>query len=377
MSAHPRLADLAGSMALRVLQRLPPETAHGLALRALGRGWAGHRPQPPRPRLATQVLGFELPHPLGLAAGFDKNAEAVTGLFGLGFAFVEIGTVTPRPQAGNPRPRLFRLRPQQALINRMGFNNHGLEAVRARLAAQSPRPAALRADHQGRRWEAAAPLGANIGANRDSADPVADYVTCLCGLYPLVDYIAVNVSSPNTPGLRDLQRRDRLEALLTALLEARAALPAGGAAKPLLLKIAPDLTPEDEADIAEVALALGIDGLIVSNTTIARPDVVTGSHRDEAGGLSGTPLFLRATEQLARFYRMTGGRLPLIGVGGITTGADAYAKIRAGAAALQLYTALIYQGPGVVERVLGEVDRLLAEDGYDRLSEAIGADLRG
>ena len=362
MSAHPRLADLAGSLALRVLQRLPPETAHGLALRALGQGWAGRRPQPPRPRLATRFLGFELPHPLGLAAGFDKNAEAVTGLFGLGFAFVEIGTVTPRPQAGNPKPRLFRLRPQQALINRMGFNNLGLEAVRARLAGLEPRPS---------------PLGANIGANRDSADPVADYVTCLRGMYPLVDYIAVNVSSPNTPGLRDLQRRDRLEALLTALLEARAALPAGGAAKPLLLKIAPDLTPEDEADIAEVALALGIDGLIVSNTTIARPDVVTGSHRDEAGGLSGTPLFLRATEQLARFYRMTGGRLPLIGVGGITTGADAYAKIRAGAAALQLYTALIYQGPGVVERVLGEVDRLLAEDGYDRLSEAIGADLRG
>jgi dihydroorotate dehydrogenase len=377
MSAHPRLADLAGSMALRVLHRLPPETAHGLALRALGRGWAGHRPQPPRPRLATRFLGFELPHPLGLAAGFDKNAEAVTGLFGLGFSFVEIGTVTPRPQAGNPRPRLFRLRPQQALINRMGFNNHGLEAVRARLAAQGPRLAALRADHQGRRWEAAAPLGANIGANRDSAGPVADYVTCLRGLYPLVDYIAVNVSSPNTPGLRDLQRRDRLEALLTALLEARATLAASGAAKPLLLKIAPDLTPEDEADIAEVALALGIDGLIVSNTTTARPDVVTGAHRDEAGGLSGTPLFLRATEQLARFYRMTGGRLPLIGVGGITTGADAYAKIRAGAAALQLYTALIYQGPAVVERVLRELDRLLAEDGYDRISEAIGADLRG
>jgi len=258
----------------------------------------------------------------------------------------------------------------------MGFNNHGLEAVRARLAAQGPRRAALRTDHLGRRWEAAAPLGANIGANRDSADPVADYVTCLRGLYPLVDYVAVNVSSPNTPGLRDLQRRDRLHELLTALLEARAALAAAGAAKPLLLKIAPDLTPEDEADIAEVALALGIDGLIVSNTTIARPDVVTGRDRDQAGGLSGTPLFLRATEQLGRFFRLTGGRLPLVGVGGITTGADAYAKIRAGASALQLYTALIYQGPGVVARVLGELDRLLAEDGYARISEAVGADLR-
>ncbi|HSA82400.1 MAG TPA: quinone-dependent dihydroorotate dehydrogenase [Geminicoccaceae bacterium] len=361
MNARPRLADLAGSTALAFLQRLPPETAHGLALRALGRGWAGRRPQPTRPRLATRLLGFEVPHPLGLAAGFDKNAEAVTGLFGLGFAFVEIGTVTPRPQAGNQKPRLFRLRPQRALINRMGFNNDGLEVVRARLAALGPRPG---------------PLGANIGSNRDSADPVADYVTCLRGLYPLVDYIAVNVSSPNTPGLRDLQRRDRLEALLNALLAARTALAASSPAKPLLLKIAPDLSPEDEADIAEVALALGIDGLIVSNTTVARPDVVTGPLREEAGGLSGTPLFLRATEQLGRFYRMTGGRLPLIGVGGITTGADAYAKIRAGAAALQLYTALIYQGPGVIERVLGELDRLLAEDGYARISDATGADRR-
>jgi dihydroorotate dehydrogenase len=376
MSARSRLADLAGSTALGLLRRLPPETAHGLALQALGQGLArSHRP-PPRPRLATRFCGFELPHPLGLAAGFDKNAEAALGLFGLGFAFVEIGTVTPRRQAGNPKPRLFRLRPQQALINRMGFNNHGLEAVRARLAALGPRPAALRTDHPGRRWEPAAPLGANIGANRDSADPVADYVTCLRGLYPLVDYVAVNVSSPNTPGLRDLQRRDRLHQLLAALLEARATLAAGGAPKPLLLKIAPDLTPEDEADIADLALALGIDGLIVSNTTIARPDVVTGRDRDQAGGLSGTPLFLRATEQLGRFFRLTGGRLPLVGVGGITTGADAYAKIRAGAAALQLYTALIYQGPGVVARVLEDLDRLLAEDGYTRISEAIGADLR-
>jgi dihydroorotate dehydrogenase len=361
MSASPGLADLAGSTALALLQRLPPETAHGLALRALASGRARHRPQPVRPRLATRFLGFEVPHPLGLAAGFDKNAEAVAGLFGLGFAFVEIGTVTPRPQAGNPKPRLFRLRPQQALINRMGFNNHGLAAVRARLAALGPRPG---------------PLGANIGANRDSPDPVADYVSCLRGLYPLVDYVTVNVSSPNTPGLRDLQRRDRLEALLGALVAARAALAAADPAKPLLLKIAPDLTPEDEAGIAAVALASGIDGLIVSNTTIARPDVVTGPQREEAGGLSGTPLFLRATEQLGRFYRMIGGRLPLIGVGGITTGADAYGKIRAGAAALQLYTALIYQGPGVIERVLGELDRLLAEDGYARISDASGADVR-
>jgi dihydroorotate dehydrogenase len=360
--ARARLADLAGPLLRRGLHLLPPETGHALAIRALASGLGPQLEAPERPRLRATLCGLALPHPLGLAAGFDKNAEAVAGLFGLGFSFVEIGTVTPRPQPGNPRPRLFRLRRQQALINRMGFNNQGLDAVRARLAAQGPR---------------AGPLGANIGANRASADPVADYVSCLRGLYPLVDYIAVNVSSPNTPGLRDLQRRDRLEALLSALLAARATLAASGAAKPLLLKIAPDLMPEDEAAVAEVAVALGIDGLIVSNTTLARPDVVTGRDRDQAGGLSGTPLFLRSTEQLARFYRLTMGRLPLIGVGGITTGADAYAKIRAGASALQLYTALIYQGPAVVGRVLDDLDRRLVEDGYARISEAIGADLRG
>ncbi|MCE3247099.1 MAG: pyrD [Geminicoccaceae bacterium] len=362
MAARSRLGDLAGSLAASALQRLPPETAHGLALQALARGLAGRRSPARWPRLATRICGFELPHPLGLAAGFDKNGAAVAGLFDLGFSFVEIGTVTPRPQAGNPRPRLFRLRRQRALINRMGFNNEGLAAVRARLAALGSGPG---------------PLGANIGANRDSADPVADYVECLRGLHALVDYVVVNVSSPNTPRLRELQRRERLSELLTALLEARAAAAAGGRVKPLLVKVAPDLTAEDEADIAEVALGLGIDGLIVSNTTVARPEVVTGRVRDQAGGLSGTPLFLRSTEQLGRFFRLTGGRLPLVGVGGVTTGADAYAKIRAGAAALQLYTALIYQGPEVVGRILDEIDGRLAEDGFASLSAAIGSDPPG
>jgi len=362
MSARSRLADLASSLALRALQRLPPERAHRLALSALAHGLAGSRAAPARARLATRFCGFDLPHPLGLAAGFDKNGEVVEALFGLGFSFVEIGTVTPQPQAGNPRPRLFRLRRQRALINRMGFNNEGLAAARARLQALRSRPG---------------PLGANIGANRDSRDVVADYVEGLRGLYPLVDYVAVNVSSPNTPGLRELQRRERLQELLSALLEARTGLAGSRRAKPLLLKIAPDLTLEDEADVAEVALVLGIDGLIVSNTTVDRPDVVTGRHRDQAGGLSGTPLFLRSTEQLGRFFRLTGGRLPLIGVGGLTSGADAYAKIRAGASALQLYTALVYQGPRVITDVLAELDRLLAEDGYARLKDAIGSDPPG
>ncbi len=344
-------------MLTRALHLLPPETAHGLALWALGRGLGPTVTPPSSPRLRTSFCGFDLAHPLGLAAGFDKNAEAVAGLFALGFSFVEIGTVTPRPQAGNPRPRLFRLARQQALINRLGFNNHGLEVVCARLAELGPLPG---------------PLGANIGANRDSADPVADYVACLRALHPLVDYVTVNVSSPNTPGLRDLQRRERLDALLGALLEARGAL--GGAVSPLLLKIAPDLAPEDEAAIAEVALARGIDGLIISNTTVDRPAGVAGPEPDEAGGLSGSPLFPRATAQLGRLSRLTAGRLPLVGVGGIASAADAYAKIRAGASALQLYTALVYQGPKVIPRVLGGLERLLVDDGYTAIGTAVGAD---
>jgi dihydroorotate dehydrogenase len=344
----------------RALHLLPPETAHALALWMLRRGLGPTVRGPSYSRLATSFFGFQLSHPLGLAAGFDKNAEAVAGLFGLGFSFVEIGTVTPRSQAGNPRPRLFRLRREQALINRMGFNNDGLEAVCARLARRDPT------------W---GPLGANIGANRDARDPLADYLACLRGLYGLVDYVTINVSSPNTPGLRELQSRARLDELLRALLETRAALAGSAPPKPLLLKIAPDRAPDEEAAVAEVALARGIDGLIISNTTTARPQVVTSRHRAEPGGLSGAPLFLRSTEQLGRFHRLTEGRMPLVGAGGILRGADAYAKIRAGASALQLYTALIYRGAGAVSQILAELDRLLALDGVGRLEDARGVDV--
>jgi dihydroorotate dehydrogenase len=267
--------------------------------------------------------------------------------------------VTPRPQPGNPRPRLFRLRREQALINRMGFNNDGVAAVAGRLEAGRPWPG---------------PVGANIGANRDSPDPVADYVAGLRALYPLVDYLAINVSSPNTPGLRDLQQAARLDALLAALLETRAGLAGAGRPKPLLLKIAPDLTSDDEAALAEVVVARGVDGLIIGNTTTARPPIVASRHRDQPGGLSGAPLFLRSTEQLGRFFRLTGGALPLIGVGGILRGADAYAKIRAGASALQIYTALVWRGPRAVAAILAELDRLLAQDGRARLADARGID---
>jgi dihydroorotate dehydrogenase len=343
---------------VRGLRLLPPETAHELAIRALGQGWGKPAVLPALPALRTRLLGFELAHPLGLAAGFDKNALAVPGLFKLGFSFVEIGTVTPRPQAGNPRPRLFRLPRERALINRMGFNNDGLEAVRGRLERLGPLPG---------------PLGANIGANRDSVDLLADYVSCLKALLPLVDYLTINVSSPNTPGLRELQGRERLDGLLRALAEARGSLAGAGARKPLLLKIAPDLGPESEAEIAASALAHGIEGLVISNTTTERPAALSSRHRGQAGGLSGPPLGERANAQLARLFALTQGRLVLIGVGGISGGADAYARIRAGAAALQLYTALVYQGGSVIARVLSGLDRRLAADGYARLEDAIGA----
>jgi dihydroorotate dehydrogenase len=349
-------------MLLRVLHRLPPEAAHRVGIQGLRWGVAPRVGADRWPVLRTALLGLDLPNPLGLAAGFDKDAEAAAGLAGLGFGFVEVGTITPRPQAGNPRPRLFRLPAEQALINRMGFNGAGLEAARRRLARLG-----------GRRFV----LGANIGANRDSVDPAADYVRGLEALHGLVDYLVVNVSSPNTPGLRDLQARDRLDRLLAALLARRAGLAGGGRPTPLLVKLAPDLAAEDEAAIAEVALGRGIDGLIIGNTTIERPAGLQGRAAAERGGLSGPPLLRRSTAQLARFHHLTAGRLPLIGVGGISSGRDAYAKIRAGAGAVQLYTALIYQGPAVVGRVLDELAALLAADGYKRLADAVGADAGG
>jgi dihydroorotate dehydrogenase len=349
-------------MLTRALHLLPPEAAHRLAIWGLGHGLARRPAADGWPSLATKLCGLDLPNPLGLAAGFDKNAKALPGLARMGFGFVEIGTVTPNPQLGNPKPRLFRLPQDRALINRLGFNGEGLERVRARLAQRRPG------------WGV---VGANIGANRDAAEPVADYVTCLRGLYPLVDYVTVNVSSPNTPGLRRLQHGSQLEALLGALIEARREVVArtrNTATKPILLKIAPDLEVDEERAITEAALAAGIDGLVVGNTTLARPDGLCGRHRHEAGGLSGAPLMDRSTAQLRQIRRLSRGNLPLIGVGGIFCGADAYAKIRAGASAVQLYTALIYRGPAVVTRILAELDALLARDGHPRLDAAVGSD---
>jgi dihydroorotate dehydrogenase len=338
---------------LRLAHLLPPETAHRLAVRTLPLLPA--RSVPTSPRLRTRLAGLDLPHPIGLAAGFDKNAEAFAGALRQGFGWVEIGSVTPRPQAGNPKPRLFRLVEDEAVVNRMGFNNDGLEAVAARLAGRDP---------------ATGIVGANIGINKDSADPVADYVLGLRRLLPLVDYVTVNVSSPNTPGLRGLQRREPLTRLLAALIAAR-----GDVKRPLLLKIAPDLDASGEDDIAQVALDAGVDGLIVGNSTLARPPSLRSIHRHEAGGLSGRPLLGPSTDLLRRMAQRIRGRLALVGVGGIASGADAYAKIRGGAGAVQLYTGLVYHGLDLAARAARELDALLARDGFDGVAAAVGADL--
>lgn len=334
-----------------LLRRIDPETAHGLALRALQ---VLPLPAPPSDDaiLATVVAGLRLPNPIGLAAGLDKNAEALRGLGRLGFGFLECGSVTPLPQSGNPKPRLFRLSEDRAIINRMGFNNLGLESFAARL---QDRPRSI-------------VVGANLGANKDTEDKAADYVTGLTRLRGLSDYVTVNVSSPNTPGLRALQGRAALDDLLGRLAEAR-----GSDATPVFLKIAPDLTGDEISLIVEAALDHGIDALIVSNTTLDRPAGLRSRLRDEAGGLSGAPLRARATEALHAAASAGAGRLPLIAVGGIESGAEAYARIRAGACAIQVYSALIYEGPSLVARIKRELAACLRRDGLSSVSEAASA----
>jgi len=350
-----------------LVRAFDPERAHRLGILALRSGLL------PRPRagadpvLATTVWSLRFPSPVGLAAGFDKNAEAVDPLLAQGFGFVEVGTVTPEPQAGNPRPRLFRLPEDRAVINRMGFNNDGAVAVAARLARRRDGVAGSGA-------AAGGIVGGNVGPNRDDPDPAAGCARAVRALAPHVDYLVVNVSSPNTPGLRGLQGRARLADLLARVRDARDSC---GTPRPLLVKVAPDLTAEERADIAEVVMASGIDGLIATNTTVARPPDLLGRHRRETGGLSGRPLFVPSTEVLADFRRLTRGRLPLIGVGGIAGGADAYAKIRAGASLVQLYTALVYGGPALVGRIAGELAALLRRDGFAQLADAVGADVDG
>jgi dihydroorotate dehydrogenase len=347
-------------IATRALRLIDPETAHHAALLGL-RAQLGPRARADRwPRLRTTLAGLDLPNPLGMAAGFDKNCEAADALLAAGFGFVECGTVTPLPQEGNARPRIFRLSEDRAVINRLGFNNKGLIAFADRLAARKGKGV----------------VGANVGANKDSADRAADYVLGMGRVWKHAAYVTANISSPNTPGLRGLQERGALEDLLGRLREARGPLEAVHGKRPLFLKIAPDLDEAAIATIAEIVLANGIDALIVSNTTLQRPDHLTSDNRDETGGLSGQPLFAISTHVLRLFAQALGGRLPLIGVGGIESGYTALAKLKAGASAVQLYSALVFQGPGLVARILDELDGLLAAEGVDSVSEIVGAEAR-
>ena len=344
-----------------MLRTMEPEAAHRITISALKSGLVPRAKRIADPALAMHLWGLEFDNPVGMAAGFDKSAEVPDALIGQGFGFVEVGTLTPRAQSGNPKPRVFRLRREHAMINRLGFNNEGIDSAVRRLARRQRTGPGI--------------VGVNIGANKDSDDRIADYARAVPAVARYADYLVVNVSSPNTPGLRALQSRAELEDLLSAVLDARPSEGAG-ADVPVLLKIAPDLTPQDIRDIARVALASGIDGLIATNTTIDRPKGLKGGSADEAGGLSGPPLFDRSTEVLSEMYRLTKGKLPLIGIGGISNGADAYAKIRAGASLVQLYTALIYAGPGLISEIVHDLGKRLRADGFDSLADAVGTDHR-
>lgn len=346
----------AADFAARAATTLDPETAHRLTIRMLKIG-LGPKARIRDKSLAVSVAGIDFPNPLGLAAGFDKDAEVPNAVLDLGFGFVEVGAVTPRPQFGNPRPRVFRLWKDDAVINRYGFNNDGLDVIARRL----------------KRRRRKGVVGVNLGANKDSDDRVADYVTGVRGLAGLVDFYTVNISSPNTPGLRALQGKGALADLMKRVLVARDEAAPG---TPVFLKIAPDLTEEDKADIAAVAKELMLDGLIVSNTTITRPDTLQSTRADEAGGLSGKPLFAPSTELLREFYRAIGGETPLIGVGGVSSPQDAYEKIRAGASLVQLYTAMVYEGPGLPARILRALPGFLKADGFETVTDAVGAEHR-
>ncbi len=331
---------------------LDPETAHSLSLAAL-KALPRIGTAPAAGPLATTVAGLTFPNPLGMAAGFDKDGEVPDALLALGFGFAEVGSITPLAQPGNPRPRLFRLVQDRGVINRMGFNNRGAEAAVARLARRRGRPGIV---------------GINIGANKDSPDRIADYAGLTRLMAPLASYLAVNVSSPNTPGLRALQDEGALTALLDAVLEAR-----GGKGAPVFLKVAPDLEPADIDAIARIAIDKRLGALIVANTTISRPPL-RSRYTSEAGGLSGAPLRDLAQQRLRDFRNATGGALPLIGVGGIASAEDAWARIRAGASLVQLYSAMVYEGPGIARTITRGLERLMRRDGFTTIAEAVGSE---
>ena len=343
------------NIGLRALHRMDPEEAHLKSLKFLNSGFLPIRAAPKRERLAVNLAGLELLNPIGLAAGFDKNAEAVDALSRVGFGFIEVGAATPRPQPGNDKPRLFRLSEDKAVINRFGFNNDGMEAIAARLAARKK----------------SGIVGLNLGANKDSDDRSADYSTVLrhCGNH--IDFATVNVSSPNTEKLRELQGPAALTSLLNDVMKTR-----DGLEKriPIFLKIAPDLGEDELPQVATVARHTGVDAIIATNTTLSR-DGLRSEHKDEQGGLSGAPLFEKSTRVLARIYALTEGQIPLIGVGGVGSPEEAYEKIRAGATAVQLYSAMVYEGISLIPRIVRGLDKLLERDGYESVADAIGSGL--
>lgn len=347
------------ALSLPVLRWLDPEDAHRLAIQGL-RFLPPVKPRPDDPKLAVRAFGLNFPNPVGMAAGFDKSAEVPDALLRLGFGFVEIGSVTPKPQSGNPRPRLFRLERDEAVINRMGFNNDGAEAALRRLAS--------RAQHGGI-------VGVNVGANKDSPDRVNDYVKLIETFAPVASYFTVNVSSPNTPGLRNLQEGALLDDLLARVIDARERVRQKAGDTPVLLKIAPDLSLAQLDDIVQVARSRRVDGMIVSNTTIARPSTLREEMRArEQGGLSGRPLFRLSTRMVAETYVRVEGAFPLVGVGGVDSGGAALTKIRAGASLIQLYSSLVYKGLGLVDEIKRDLTSTLLRTGRDSLSEIVGAD---
>jgi dihydroorotate dehydrogenase len=347
------------AFSLPLLRWFDPEDAHRMAIQGL-RLLPPVRPRPDDPKLAVRAFGLNFPNPIGMAAGFDKSAEVPDALLRLGFGFVEIGSVTPTPQAGNPRPRLFRLERDEAVVNRMGFNNDGAEAVLRRLAARA---------HLG------GIVGVNVGANKDAVDRVADYVRLIETFAPVASYFTVNVSSPNTPGLRNLQQAAALDDLLAKVIDARERVRRNAGDSPVLLKIAPDLSLSELDDVVHIARSRRVDGMIVANTTLARPSTLREAARArEQGGLSGRPLFRLSTRMVAETYVRAEGAFPLIGVGGIDTGGAALTKIRAGASLIQLYSSLIYKGLGLVEDIKNDLASTLLRTSRDSLSEIVGAD---
>ena len=347
------------SFSLPLLRWLDPEDAHRLAVQGL-KLLPSMRPKADDPKLAVRAFGLNFPNPIGMAAGFDKNAEAADALLRFGFGFVEIGTVTPRPQEGNPRPRLFRLERDEAVINRMGFNNEGEKAVLRRLAARA---------------NLGGIIGVNVGANKDSPDRVADYVRLIEAFAPVASYFTVNVSSPNTPGLRNMQQAHILDDLLAKVIDARERVRAKAGDSPVLLKIAPDLSLTELDEVVHVARSRRVDGMIVANTTVGRPTTLREPERaKEQGGLSGRPLFRLSTRMVAETYVRAEGAFPLIGVGGIDSGGAALTKIRAGASLVQLYSSLVYKGVGLIDDIKNDLASTLLRTGRDSLSEIVGAD---